>query len=228
VQVELSPADLSQLDEIGALRIEGALDSGQLARLSEYSDTIGRGRPGERIADLQALGWLLDEGAAGDFAKAAMGPAARPVRAILFDKTPVNNWALGWHQDRTIAVQDRLEMPGFANWNVKAGVHHVEPPFDIIEHMVTARIHIDAVDEQNAPLLIAPGSHCLGKIAEADVEVVVRRCGEVASLAKAGDIWLYRTAIVHASKRAQGDKRRRVLQVDFSADELPGNLRWVG
>jgi ectoine hydroxylase-related dioxygenase (phytanoyl-CoA dioxygenase family) len=117
---------------------------------------------------------------------------------------------------------------GFENWTVKAGAPHVEPPFDLIERMVTARIHIDPVPAGNAPLLIAPGSHASGRIAEGEIDTVVQRCGTHACLADAGDVWLYRTAILHRSDRSVGEGRRRVLQVDFAAEELPGGLEWLG
>lgn len=56
--------------------------------------------------------------------------------------------------------------------------------------------------QTNAPLLISPGSHHLGKIPEADVPEVVSTCGVAMCLAEAGDIWSYATPILHASDRA--------------------------
>ena len=32
----------------------------------------------------------------------------------------------------------------------------------------------------------------------------------------------------HASKAAEGGRGRRVLQLDYSADDLPGGLTWAG
>ncbi len=80
----------------------------------------------------------------------------------------------------------------------------------------------------NAPLLVAPGSHRLGRIAEVEVADAVRRCGMAACVAEAGDIWLYATPILHASEAARQPARRRVLQVDFAAGDLPGGLDWAG
>lgn len=157
-----------------------------------------------------------------------LGKSCRPVRAILFDKTAATNWALGWHQDRTIAVKERASVDGFETWSVKSGMLHVEPPFALLSAMVTLRVHIDPVPASNAPLLIAPGSHRLGRIREEDVRDVVRRCGTVACLADPGDIWLYATPILHASDAATVPMHRRVLQVDFSVGELPGGLEWSG
>lgn len=157
-----------------------------------------------------------------------LGRRARAVRAILFDKTPETNWALGWHQDRTIAVAARHEVSGFESWTIKSGILHVEPPFGWIERMVTLRIHLDDTPMENAPLLIAPGSHRCGRIAENAIAGTVARCGVAMCLAGRGDIWVYATPILHASERARLIGRRRVLQVDFSGDDLPTPLEWLG
>ena len=94
--------------------------------------------------------------------------------------------------------------------------------------MLTVRLHLDEVSADNAPLFIAPQSHQLGRIAKADVPSVVSRCGSVACVAGRGDGWLYSTPILHASQRAARPASRRVLQIDFTADELPGGLEWFG
>ncbi|WP_376707178.1 phytanoyl-CoA dioxygenase family protein [Bradyrhizobium japonicum] len=151
----------------------------------------------------------------------------RPVRAILFDKTAATNWALGWHQDRTIAVKARVPVDGFETWSVKSGMQHVEPPFTLLSRTVTLRVHIDPAPASNAPLLIAPGSHKLGRIPEEDVKDVVRGCGTVVCLAEPGDVWLYATPVLHASDAAIAPMHRRVLQVDFAVGELPCGLEWV-
>ena len=77
-------------------------------------------------------------------------------------------------------------------------------------------------------MLIVPGSHRLGPIAEPDMERVVDRLGSIACLAEAGDVWLYSAPIVHASNRSASAGGRRVLQLSYSADRLPGGLEWLG
>lgn len=157
-----------------------------------------------------------------------LGSDAIPVRAILFDKSADTNWSLAWHQDRTIAVRRRVEVDGFSPWSVKGGVVHVEPPFELLAKMLTLRVHLDPVPITNAPLLVAPGSHKRGRIAEADIPGTVELCGVVTCLADKGDIWLYSTPILHASAAAAQPKHRRVLQVDYAADQLPAGLQWLG
>jgi ectoine hydroxylase-related dioxygenase (phytanoyl-CoA dioxygenase family) len=151
-----------------------------------------------------------------------------PVRAILFDKSAEQNWSLGWHQDRTIAVKQRIDTDGFGPWSIKTGMVHVEPPFDLLAGMVTVRVHLDAVPETDAPLLIAPGSHTRGRIPTVEIPEVVRQCGIIPCLAAAGDIWLYATPILHASDAAATPLHRRVLQVDYAVGQLPGGLEWLG
>ena len=166
--------------------------------------------------------------AACGVATGSIGPAARPVRAILFDKTATANWSLGWHQDRTIVVARRCEVEGFGSWTVKAGLQHVAPPFELLARMVTLRVHLDPVSADNAPLLIARGSHRAGRVAEQDIDAVVAGCGVVTCLAERGDVWLYATPILHASETAARPQRRRVLQVDYAAEDLPHGLEWLG
>lgn len=163
----------------------------------------------------------------GALVAARLGPDCRPVRAILFDKSAASNWSLGWHQDRTIAVEARREVPGFTQWTVKSGIPHAVPPFALVERMLTLRIHLDDVGEANAPLLVAPGSHRLGPVPEPEIPKAVERCGTHACLADAGDLWLYAAPLLHASERAEAPDRRRVLQLAYSADVLPDGLEWL-
>jgi ectoine hydroxylase-related dioxygenase (phytanoyl-CoA dioxygenase family) len=121
-----------------------------------------------------------------------------------------------------------LEVEGFGPWTVKSGWHHVAPPADVLTGLITVRVHLDPVTASNAPLLIAPGSHLLGRISESQIDAVVARLGTVACLADAGDVWVYSTPILHASEVAHEPSRRRVLQVDYAIAELPGGLQWLG
>jgi ectoine hydroxylase-related dioxygenase (phytanoyl-CoA dioxygenase family) len=166
--------------------------------------------------------------AIGGIAARMLGDGAMPVRALLFDKSAACNWALGWHQDRTIVVARRIETAGYGPWTVKAGLVQVEPPFAVLAEMVTLRVHLDPVDAGNAPLRIVPGSHRLGRIAEDRIDAVVAAGPVRDCLAARGDVWLYRTAIVHGSRAADPPRRRRVLQVDYAATDLPPPLEWKG
>lgn len=216
-------------DKDGAQLFPQVLDEANCVRLEAAFAELPTNVPGVRIGDGFELAPFLDSaGPIGAIAATALGSAARPVRAILFDKTAARNWALGWHQDRTIVVTERIDADEFGPWTIKAGLIQVEPPFAILEHMVTVRVHLDTVDGSNAPLRVIPGSHRLGRLREVEIERLVASTGERLCLAERGDVWLYSTPIVHASLAADPPRRRRVLQVDYSADAAPGPLTWRG
>jgi hypothetical protein len=223
--VRLSPAGRLALERDGALRLPGLIDAGALQDLRTFA-AQDDGVPGRRLHLLPPA--IRRNEAIRVVASEAIGKRARAVRAILFDKTPGNNWPLGWHQDRTIAVAERHDVPRFANWNEKDGIPHVEPPFDLLARMVTMRIHIDPVAGDNAPLLVALGTHRLGRIAVPATAATVAAAKVMPCLADAGDVWVYATPILHASEPAACPRRRRVLQIDWSADVLPCGLRWTG
>ena len=216
------------LDRDGALLLAGAA-SDVLPAIEAALADIPAERAGVRLHGMAGLRDLLaPSGAIGAIAADVLGPGAQPVRALLFDKSTTINWALGWHQDRTIVVRERREADGFGPWTVKQGLQHVTPPFALLETMVTMRVHLDPVPGDNAPLLVALGSHRRGRIAEGAIEAVVGDSHVHACLAERGDVWVYATPILHASDAAVRPARRRVLQVDFSAQPLPGGLEWLG
>ena len=224
----LRPASALRLDAHGAERVAAALSEADLTALRAWADTMLDGGSGVRV-----FGGAIPDNAVGPgglvgrHARAVLGAATRPVRAVMFDKTAATNWAVAWHQDRTIAVRARRDAAGFGPWTLKAGVPHVEPPFDILAGMITLRLHLDDCDQDNAPLLVVLGSHRLGRVLAPDTASVARQFGYAACLASAGDVWAYATPIIHASEQARKPGRRRVLQVDYANRDLPHGLEWA-
>ena len=105
--------------------------------------------------------------------------AAFPVRGILFDKTSAANWLVPWHQDLTICVASRVDVPGYGPWTVKAGVSHVQAPISILEKMLSVRIHLDDCDADNGALRVLPGTHRLGRLTGEQIseqQRLVTRC----------------------------------------------------
>jgi hypothetical protein len=212
-----------KLDRDGAQLFAGAFSPAETAALGALFSAHFLS------ARVESLPGLLPLVAPADaIARSLVGPAARSVRALFFDKNEHRNWALGWHQDRTIAVRARRDVPGFASWTVKGGIDHAVPPFEYLERMLVLRIHLDDAGPDNAPLLVVPGSHRRGRIAEPEIPAVVARLGTAACVAGAGDVWACAQPILHASERAASPSRRRVLQLAYSPDDLPGGLEWLG
>lgn len=215
-------------EETGATKFSDVLDEASTERIATLFGS--KGVRGRRLtaSDLVAIENLLTpSGPIGGIAASLLGGRGHAVRALLLDKSEVGNWSLGWHQDRTIAVAERVSVDGFGPWTVKQGQIHVQPPQSIINRMVTLRVHVDRVDGDNSPLRALPGSHLFGRLSDSAVTSVAERCPAIECHAGPGDIWAYRTAFVHASAAQRGSGRRRVLQLDYSSDELPGGLCWA-
>lgn len=213
----------------GAQLFKAALSAIQLDALEWAIAAQPRDQAGVRLSAVPELQpFLSSAGPVGRIPASTLGTGCFPVRALLFDKTAEQNWSLAWHQDRTIVVKQRLNASGFGPWSIKSGMTHVEPPFDILARMLTLRIHLDPVSVTNAPLLIAPGSQRRGRIPAPEINGIVDECGVISCLADSGDVWLYSTPILHSSHAAVAPRHRRVLQVDYAAEQLPGGLEWLG
>lgn len=157
-----------------------------------------------------------------------LGPGCFVVRAILFDKTPDANWKVAWHQDLTIAVRERGDAPGFGPWSEKAGIAHVQPPVTVLERMLTVRIHLDGCGSGNGPVQVIPGSHAAGRLAADEVARWRDEHSPVPCTARQGGALVMRPLILHASSPATVPAHRRVVHLEFAADELPNGLEWHG
>ena len=149
------------------------------------------------------------------------------MRAILFDKTPVANWKVAFHQDLAIAVAERRAVDGFGPWSIKSGVPHVHAPAALLEGMVSARVHLDDCGLEHGPLRVMPGTHRLGKLTAARIATLRKKCEPITCIAPAGSVLLMRPLLLHASSAAtRPSAHRRVLHLEFAAEQLPGGLKW--
>ena len=220
---------VSGFEEEGFTWYRGAVDALGLAALEVPFAGMLDGRPGGRVFDFPGEDPAVRAVATPLLAVAQRlgGQGVRPVRVLAFDKTPEHNWGLTWHQDRSIAVKERIEAPGFRHWNVKRGVLHVEPPLAILETMFSLRLHLDDCGEDNGPLRVLPGSHRLGRVRKDEVAERAERAKAVPCLAAAGDVLAVKALVIHASPPATAPHRRRVLHVDYAEEMLPTGLQWA-
>lgn len=188
------------------------------ALIRELGPVSGAGRRLEGFSPPEALVTL---------AAKHMKNTPRAVRAIFFDKSPDTNWLLTWHQDLTIAVRKKREVEGFGPWSVKDGQPHVQPPAELLERMVTLRLHLDDADSENGALRVLPGTHALGKLDAARIHTLRSEIPEHLCAAQAGDVLLMRPLLLHASAKSTGTRHRRILHVEFADFQLPGELEWA-
>ncbi|QDT75230.1 phytanoyl-CoA dioxygenase family protein [Lacipirellula limnantheis] len=194
----------------------------------ELLDAVGDGNVAGRrnMLAVPAVAALAKSKKLLDLVQRYTGGEPRPVRAIWFNKSPGANWLVAWHQDLAIPVRERVETPGFGAWSVKEGVPHVQPPVEVLERMLTVRIHLDNADEWNGALRVIPESHRLGRLDADQIASLREGRSETLCAAAAGDALLMRPLLLHASGRSTNDRSRRVLHLEYAGEELPGVLEW--
>ena len=155
-----------------------------------------------------------------------LGEGAFPVRGIFFDKTPEANWKVGWHQDLTIAVRERRDAAGFGAWSEKAGVVHVQPPPEWLARLLTVRLHLDDCPPENGALRVLPGSHQAGRLRDSEIAEWRERGAETVCAVPRGGALVLRPLLLHASSASEHPVRRRVLHIEYAAENLPDGLQW--
>ncbi|WP_165066718.1 phytanoyl-CoA dioxygenase family protein [Paludisphaera rhizosphaerae] len=178
------------------------------------------------LADLPEVRRIAEGEALLGLARAVLGSGAFPVRGLLFDKTPTANWGVPWHQDLTIAIKRRVSAPGFGPWTVKAGVPHVRPPAEVLERMVTIRLHLDEAGPENGPLLVVPGSHQQGRLDVPSSQEWLDKAGVQTCLVPRGGVLMMRPLLLHASSPSNGPAHRRVIHLEYATGTLPFGVEW--
>lgn len=147
------------------------------------------------------------------------------VKSIYFDKPETSNWYVPYHQDLTISVDRKAELEDFRLWTKKQGQFAVQPPIDVLENILTIRIHLDDTDENNGALKVVPKSH-LKKIYRPET-IDWAKEKETICCVKQGGLMLMKPLILHSSNRTTNSKKRRVIHIEFSSRELPSEIQWA-
>jgi hypothetical protein len=222
----------TEIDQNGFALWKGAISEWQVQRLLEDIDTH-RAQEERKGAGLRTLLQSCPEVArfadndGQELVRQATAQTVFAVRAILFDKNEHSNWFVRWHQDRSIPVEERIEVQGFGGWSEKDGVTHVRPPTEYLESMLSIRIHLDPCGIANGAIKFIAGSHKLGPIDSADIPKHRSERPEIIVPAEVGDVILMRPLTLHASSKASSPNRRRVLHIEYAAVDLPGGLKWA-
>lgn len=198
--------DLISHDELPRLRAE-------VDRLLSESDSRGGVR--NVLAKSPDLHALAISGPPSRAARALLGPGARPTKLTIFDKTPRANWKVPWHQDLTLSVQERKDVPGFGPWTIKGGVPHVQPPVALLEQVIALRLHLDDTPAENGALRVLPGTHKLGRLSNHRIASLRRETPEVVCAVPAGGGMIMSPLLLHASSVAEVPARRRVLHFEL-------------
>ena len=184
--------------------------------------------PGSR--DMLAMPWCaqLARQLHASQALAALLPMDHvAVQCTYFEKSRNTNWLVPIHQDQSIPVRERKEHAELSGWSSKEGACFVQPPQHVLEQLLAVRLHLDECGPDDGPLRVVHGSHTQG-IIDADQAREIRAAqGDVACPAHAGAALLMRPLLLHASSKANGSSRRRVLHFLFGPAQLPYGLQWA-
>ncbi|WP_370663439.1 phytanoyl-CoA dioxygenase family protein [Massilia rhizosphaerae] len=148
------------------------------------------------------------------------------VQCTYFEKSVDKNWLVPIHQDLSIPVRERVDHPALRGWSEKEGTLFVQPPAELLETLVAVRVHLDPCMEDDGPLQIVPGTHARGRIDAADARRFRRDGPVVTCTVDRGGALVMRPLALHASSKATGTCRRRVLHFVFGPPALPYGLRW--
>jgi hypothetical protein len=210
-----SPAELAAL----LACIEGAPAAGPSFRRSQDVFAIRN-----LLGEIPALVPLLATPALRGLLAGLFPAGCYLTKAIYFDKPAGSNWLVAWHQDLMINVAQRADQPGFGPWTAKAGWVAVQPPAAILENTVTIRLHLDDCDATNGALKVVPGSHQQGVV---PAETIAHHTATATvCTVPAGGVMLMKPLLLHASNRSTSARPRRVIHLEFSAEELPTGLAW--
>jgi hypothetical protein len=157
----------------------------------------------------------------------AIPAAYLAVQCTAFEKSVDHNWLVPVHQDVAIPVAGRVDDAALSGWSNKAGTWFVQPPPDVLAQLVALRLHIDDCGPDDGPLNVVAGSHRQGRLDDAAAIALRDAIGTVACPVPRGGAMLMRPLLLHASSKATGSSRRRVLHFLFGPPHLPLGLAWA-
>jgi ectoine hydroxylase-related dioxygenase (phytanoyl-CoA dioxygenase family) len=210
-------ARLVHLTELARARIEAAesvSNSSGVYALRNLVDVI------PEVAELSLNSKIAE------LVEAVLGTGAFMVRSTLFDKTDGAHWGVFWHQDLAIAVKERHQVEGFHAWTRKAGVQCVQPPVEMMSRILAIRLHLDDCFAANGALKVLLGSHRSDALTSNRIEEISSSANKVVCEVPAGGATLISPLLLHASSPMSNPGHRRVIHLEFTAQELPQPLEW--
>src|SRR5271154_960119 len=154
------------------------------------------------------------------FAQEVLGAAAIPFRATLFDKSPISNWLVAWHQDTALPLRERKEVEGWGPWSVKDGVIYAHASPSALSQVLALRLHLDDSRTESGPLRVLPGTHQRGVLTDEEMSKLAGELPANECTVNAGGVLLMRPLIVHASSKSRSEMPRRVLHIEYSAKRI--------
>lgn len=190
----------------------------EATRLWTALEALSRSRAGARhLMNHPAVAAVATDPRLLSLASEALGAAATPFRATLFDKSPTSNWLVAWHQDTALPFKMRREVPGWGPWSFKSGILYANAPASALQQVVALRIHLDDSLPENGPLRVLPGTHTLGVLPHRELESLAERIPQHECIVPCGGVISMRPLLVHASSKSRTSAPRRVIHIEYTA-----------
>jgi ectoine hydroxylase-related dioxygenase (phytanoyl-CoA dioxygenase family) len=137
------------------------------------------------------------------------------VQCTYFNKSHDHNWLVAMHRDYLVPIKQRINTPQWSGWSDKEGSLYVRPPEVVLNQLVAIRVHFEDCMEDNGPLQVIPGSHCMENSEQMRVTCLVKQRGAL----------IMRPLLLHASSRLTTG-RRRVLHFLYGPGLLADGAEW--
>jgi ectoine hydroxylase-related dioxygenase (phytanoyl-CoA dioxygenase family) len=210
-----------QVEAHGFAVVGGVFGSGEVDAILDaiVHASLARSRAGARHAmRIPVVAELSHDARLITLVRDVLGPRTVPYRATLFDKSPVSNWLVVWHQDTALPLRRREERTGWGPWSEKAGVIYAHAPTAALTQVLALRIHLDDSTALNGPLRVLPGTHRHGVLTDATVSALAQRSEPVDCVVARGGVLAMRPLVIHASSKSRSEAPRRVLHIEYAAD----------
>ena len=224
-----------EINKNGYTIIDSVYTPNEIDRIIDLIENVNPDKPTFRqTADLFAIRQFLQEvpdvypfifnEKLNSIITSVYGSGYFPVKSIYFDKPVSSNWFVAYHQDLTISVKNKVDLPGYGPWTVKHNQFAVQPPLNVLQSNFTIRIHLDDACKDNGALKVIPGSHLKGIYRPESIDWAIEK--EDICEVEAGGIMLMSPLLLHASNRTVNNKKRRVIHIEFSNVALTYGLDW--
>ncbi|CAN5202796.1 hypothetical protein BH10PSE17_BH10PSE17_08280 [soil metagenome] len=219
--------DATTFESAGFATVRDVLSPSDCDSLTMQLASMHHGAPGQRMHLDNAWCRSMAVRLRSSDALASLIPAGHvAVQCISFEKSGALNWLVPAHQDLSIPVARRVEHDDLIGWSLKDECLFVQPPEPVLRSLVVVRLSLDACGDDDGPLEVVPGTHALGRVPAREIRALRRGSTAVRCTHSRGDAFVMRPLLIHASSKATGSSRRRVLHFVYGPRQLPCNLQW--
>ena len=153
-----------------------------------------------------------------------LGERHRAVQCSLFAKGDGASWSVTPHQDLSVPVSERVDIPGWSGWSRKERAWFAQPPVAFLEDLIAVRLQLDEHASETGPLEVVPGSHASGRQPSASVSRYAKH--RIKCLVPRGGALVMRPLLIHSSSKPHSPLHRRVLHFLYGPP-LPTGLSWA-